>query len=47
MGELRESLMRGERKDIVLLEGSQASPLRPSDKNKSETEDGRKQRNSD
>jgi hypothetical protein len=31
MGEVRDALLRGEKK-IVLLEGFQASPARPSDK---------------
>jgi hypothetical protein len=32
MGEMKDSLLRGGRKGIILLEGSQASPVRPTDK---------------
>jgi hypothetical protein len=32
MGEVRDTLLREGRKSIVLLQGSQASPARPSDK---------------
>jgi hypothetical protein len=32
MGEMKDSLLWGGRKSIILLEGSQASPVRPADK---------------